>query len=184
MALTGSFTITPVDQAVAASGEHNEIKPFDMRNLAFRPIHVDSSIANTSVPTDAEQAVIDNDREFAAGIFQPTPDMVKMYLDTAPMFLQNYVRRVTAERDGWVDSAAQFHRNTEYYRGLLDQAAAHLGPDVYVQDDGGICDSPLRAKIPELVAAMAARVAEFTEFVEKLRSIVPTTTLGTTIPKG
>lgn len=55
------------------------------------------------------------------------------------------------ERNAWCDTAAQFARNEDYYRGLLDACALYLGPDVYVQDDGGVVDEPLRAKIPGLV---------------------------------
>lgn len=59
------------------------------------------------------------------------------------------------ERDAWVESAAQFSRNEDYYRGLLDQCAEHLGDAVFIADDGSRSDSPLRAKIPEIVAALA-----------------------------
>lgn len=50
--------------------------------------------------------------------------------------------------------AREFCNNMEYYRGLLDQCAEHLKPEVFVCDSGDISDSPLRAKIPELVAAL------------------------------
>lgn len=62
------------------------------------------------------------------------------------------------ERDAWADTAAFHARNEDYYRGLVDQIAAHVGPEVYVQDDGGVVDEPLRAKVPELVEAMARRL--------------------------
>lgn len=57
---------------------------------------------------------------------------------------------------GWIDTAAQFSRNEAFYRDLLDETAKHLGPEVFVCDDGGISDSPLRLKVPELVAALRA----------------------------
>lgn len=60
---------------------------------------------------------------------------------------------------GWIGTARQHARNEDYYRGLLDQCAQHLGEAVYIQDDGGRYDEPLRAKIPELVEALAARSA-------------------------
>ncbi len=60
-----------------------------------------------------------------------------------------------AERNAWVESAAQFNRNEEYYRGLLDEIAVEIGPDAYTADDGTVYDTPVRAKIPELVRAMA-----------------------------
>lgn len=58
----------------------------------------------------------------------------------------------------WAEDCARALRNEDYYRGLLDACAPYLGPAVYTQDDGGIVDEPLRAKVPELVAALAARV--------------------------
>jgi len=67
-----------------------------------------------------------------------------------------------AERDGlakaWEETAAQHCRNEFFYRGLLDQIAVHLGPNVYVSDDGSIQDSPLRLKIPEMVADLRAKL--------------------------
>jgi hypothetical protein len=59
------------------------------------------------------------------------------------------------ERDAWVETAAQFSRNEEYYRGLLDECAKHLGDAAFIADDNSRSDSPLRAKIPELVARLA-----------------------------
>ena len=56
----------------------------------------------------------------------------------------------------WMDTAARHCANEDFYRGLLDQTAAHLGPDVFKSDDGSIQDSPIRLKIPELVAQLAA----------------------------
>lgn len=54
----------------------------------------------------------------------------------------------------WIETAAQNQENTEYYQGLLDQCANHIGQAAFTQDDGGISESPLRAKIPELVKAL------------------------------
>lgn len=62
-------------------------------------------------------------------------------------------RRIAA----WMVTAAEFARNADYYRGLVDRCAAHLGPEAFRQDDGGISDEPLRAKVPELVAQCARR---------------------------
>ncbi len=65
------------------------------------------------------------------------------------------VDRIKSERDGWIESAAQFHRNAEYYAGLVDQVAAFLGPNVFVSDDGSVQDNPLRAKVPEMVGHLS-----------------------------
>jgi hypothetical protein len=52
---------------------------------------------------------------------------------------------------GWMETAAQFCKNTEYYRDLVQQCGRYIGIEAYTQDDGGIVDSVLCAKVPELV---------------------------------
>lgn len=69
------------------------------------------------------------------------------------------VEAAQAERDAWKETAAQENRNRDYYRGLVDEVAALLGPAVFVADDGTVADSPLRAKVPGLVSALRAEVA-------------------------
>lgn len=54
----------------------------------------------------------------------------------------------------WMETAAQMARNADYYRGLLDDCAKHLGPAAYTADDGTVMDEPLRIKVPELVAQL------------------------------
>lgn len=61
-------------------------------------------------------------------------------------------------------TAATFVNNETYYRNLLDKCAENLGPlrpKVFVQDDGGIVDHPLRAKLPELVAELATHARKW-----------------------
>lgn len=53
----------------------------------------------------------------------------------------------------WYDTAAQFARNADYYRGLVVQIGKMLGPEAYISDDGSVQDDVLCAKVPELVAA-------------------------------
>lgn len=52
---------------------------------------------------------------------------------------------------GWMVMLAQSHKNTDYYVGLLDECAKHIGTPAYTADDGTVGDSPIRAKLPELV---------------------------------
>jgi hypothetical protein len=59
---------------------------------------------------------------------------------------------VVALVQAWMATAAQESRNMEYYRGVLDEVAEVLGEDAYLADDGSVSDSPLRARIPQLVA--------------------------------
>ena len=71
---------------------------------------------------------------------------------------------VPAIREGggsmdWKSMATQFAKGEEYYRGLLDQCARHLGNDAFLCDDGTVSEEPLRAKIPELVAKLAKQAA-------------------------
>ena len=54
----------------------------------------------------------------------------------------------------WEESAAQFSRNADFYRVLLTECAKHLGPDVFVCDDGSVSQDPLMLKIPQLVATL------------------------------
>lgn len=51
----------------------------------------------------------------------------------------------------WMEVAAQYSRNQEYYRNLVIQCGEYIGHESYVQDDGGICEDVLCAKVPELV---------------------------------
>ena len=67
-----------------------------------------------------------------------------------PVLAEAVARRLAA----WMDTAAQAHRDMEFYRGLLDECAQHLGRKAYTADDGTVGDSPIRLRIPELVAAL------------------------------
>lgn len=62
--------------------------------------------------------------------------------------------------DNWLETAAQHLRNEQFYYGLLEQVALHLGPDVFVSDDGSVQDAPLMLKVPDLVLSLKNRVAE------------------------
>ena len=63
------------------------------------------------------------------------------------------LEQANRERDGWIESAAMFHRNETYYRGLLEQIAETIGVAAYTADDGSVYDTPLCIKLPELVKA-------------------------------
>ena len=51
----------------------------------------------------------------------------------------------------WYETAARHYRNEEYYRGLVQEIGAMLGPQAYTADGGGVHDTVLCAKVPELV---------------------------------
>ena len=76
-------------------------------------------------------------------------------------FAQSIATQIEREQhhtDAWFETAAQHHRNEEYYRGLCDQIGEAIGEDAYIQDDGGRSEEVLRAKLPELVRSLAARL--------------------------
>ena len=51
----------------------------------------------------------------------------------------------------WMETAAQNQRNSDYYRGLVVRCGKSIGRAAYVQDDGGISEDVLCAKVFELV---------------------------------
>lgn len=79
-----------------------------------------------------------------------TPDTEDRVMD--PPLAEAFARIL----DNWIESARQFACNADFYRGLLDDTAKHLGPEVFVSDDGSVQDEPLRLKIPEMVRELAA----------------------------
>lgn len=65
-----------------------------------------------------------------------------------------------AEPMAWEESARQFARDADYYRGLVVEIGKALGEAAYIADDGTRSEDVLCAKVPELVrAALAAPVA-------------------------
>lgn len=54
----------------------------------------------------------------------------------------------------WMDTAAQFSRNEEYYRDLLQKCGELIGPEAYTANDGTVYDNVLCIKIPELVKTL------------------------------
>jgi hypothetical protein len=62
-------------------------------------------------------------------------------------------RRIAA----WMETAAQMARNADFYRGLVDECAKHLGEAAYTADDGTVMDEPVRLRVPELVAELTSK---------------------------
>ena len=96
----------------------------------------------SNMPTESMGVPVFNSTAESMGI--PNPDT-----------LEQAIR----ERNGWIESAAMFYRNEEYYRGLVDQIGEVLGAEAFTADDGVVHDSVLRAKVPELVRARLAFTA-------------------------
>lgn len=56
------------------------------------------------------------------------------------------------EKDAWVNSAVEYAKNADFYRGLLERVGRALkDPDLFISDDGSVQDSMLMLKIPEAV---------------------------------
>lgn len=64
-----------------------------------------------------------------------------------PQLAEAVARRIAA----WMDTAAVFARNEDFYRSLLDRCALALGPAAYTSDDGSVHPDPIRLRVPELV---------------------------------
>jgi hypothetical protein len=65
--------------------------------------------------------------------------------------------QAVAERDAWVETAAMFSRNEEYYRGLVVKIGEMFGDAAYIADDGSRSEDVLCAKVPALVRAVLER---------------------------
>lgn len=61
------------------------------------------------------------------------------------------ISELEKEVENWKEFAKQESINKDYYIGLLDEIAKVFGDKSYISDDGSVQDSPLRAKMPELV---------------------------------
>lgn len=55
---------------------------------------------------------------------------------------------------GWMLTARDYAKSSEYYRNLLVQIGRDFGHAAYVADDGTVMEDPIVAKIPELVQAL------------------------------
>jgi hypothetical protein len=56
---------------------------------------------------------------------------------------------------GWKETASGHLNGMNYFRDLLDRIAQLIGPAAYIDDAGGHHTEPIRAKLPELVSAIA-----------------------------
>lgn len=93
----------------------------------------------------------DEAREMAAQCWCD-PETSRVEMD--PILAEAIAKRIEA----WMDTAAENGRNVEYYRGLLEQCGETIGREAYIQDDGGVVEDVLCAKIPELVEKLKRQV--------------------------
>lgn len=90
--------------------------------------------------------------------FDPSPLNGEMHKELER--LAEALRLAEASRNGWKEDCERQTRNTLYYMAQMDRIAKHLGPEVFVADDGSVSEDPIRAKIPEMVASMAYDLSE------------------------
>lgn len=82
-----------------------------------------------------------------------TGDNIRGYIDQ--LGIPSSLEDAIIERNFWVEEAVRFSRNEDYYRGLLDECAHHIGIEAWKADNGEVVDDePVRARIPVLVAAL------------------------------
>jgi deoxycytidylate deaminase len=74
--------------------------------------------------------------------------------------LNERLNQATYERDAWEANAASYSRNTDYYRDIVDRCGRAIGIEAFTADDGGIHDTPLRAKVAELVEQLCVERAK------------------------
>ncbi|KAA0684576.1 hypothetical protein DTW90_36160 [Neorhizobium sp. P12A] len=70
-----------------------------------------------------------------------------------PLFLapSEDIEKLKAERDNWIESARQFNRDADFYRGIVCRIGDLFGDAAKTSDDGSLQDSVLALKVPELV---------------------------------
>lgn len=92
-----------------------------------------------------------------------------MMTDASP-HLESYIEQLgrpetleaaIRERDMWIETAAMFSRNEDYYRGLVDEIGELFGREAHIADDGSYSQDILRAKVPELVRALVKVTSNF-----------------------
>ena len=62
------------------------------------------------------------------------------------------MNKYKVERVNWKDTARQYARNAEYYKGLLIEIGSNFGEAAFLADVGTLSEDILVAKLPELVA--------------------------------
>lgn len=71
-------------------------------------------------------------------------------------YLATENRELRRERDAWEDTARSLSEDVKFWRDLVQQIGALLGPEAYIADDGNVHKSVVALKVPDLVAAVLA----------------------------
>ena len=126
----------------AKESERQRIAEFDSLAARFIKAQIDLGAAN--------QRIV----EFENGL--NVAREMKAQSDMELVDARRELEAAKQERDGWIDSAKHFANGQTYYQNLIDQAAKSIGLPMYTADDAGVHQEPLRAKLPECVAALQA----------------------------
>ena len=59
----------------------------------------------------------------------------------------------------WIDTANNYAKNADFYKLLVDDCARAIGPKAFISDDGTTRTTPVRLRVPELVAEIAIELA-------------------------
>lgn len=87
--------------------------------------------------------------------------------------LRNHAKSLIAaaeERNAWEETARQYARNMEFYRGIVELIGEQFGDAAKTSDDGSLQQSVLALKVPELVSALRARLERAEAVVEAARA--------------
>lgn len=83
-----------------------------------------------------------------------------------------HVKLLKKEKEAWLDTAAQFSRNEDYYRGLVQRCGKVFGAAAYQCDDGvSVSQDILCDKVPELVEQMAVKHSSAVQHIGKALAI-------------
>jgi len=104
----------------------------------------------------AESMWITEAREIAAQCWCD-PETEDRVMD--PVLAEAVAQRIA----NWMDTAAQNHRNADYYRGLVERCGKAIGEMAYICDDGPVSEDVLCAKVPKIIETtfdFARRISE------------------------
>jgi hypothetical protein len=76
--------------------------------------------------------------------------------ETSHIVMDSTLAMAVAKRiAGWMQTAAQNQRNTDYYRGLIVKCGESIGTEAFIDDEGCLTRDVLCAKVPQLVHELA-----------------------------
>lgn len=98
----------------------------------------------TTNPTTTIETWMPEARQFATQCWCD-PETSDRIMDTE--LCEAVARRIAV----WMDSAAQFGRNADFYHGIVTQIGEMFGDAAKTSNDGSVQEDVLALKVPELV---------------------------------